>query len=136
MDARGVEAGRWLAQADDDLLTATRLQEIEIHYASCFFAQQAAEKALKAVLFSRGASRVRGHSVADLAATLAQQDEAFAPLVSVLAPLDLFYIPTRYPNGLAGGVASRVFNAEDSERALRLARRAVEAATLGLERSA
>lgn len=123
-----VEAARWLAQAEDDLHTATRLREIAIHYASCFFAQQAAEKAIKAVLIARGAARVLGHSVADLCAAAAAADPEFAPLSAELAPLDLYYIPTRYPNGLAGGVASRVFTEEDSERALRLAGRALEAA--------
>jgi HEPN domain-containing protein len=120
------EAGRWLTQAQDDLMTATRLRDIAIHYAACFFAQQAAEKALKAVLFARGAARIRGHSVADLCGEAARFDTRFGPMASSLAPLDLYYIPTRYPNGLPGGVPSAVFKEEDSERAIRLAHLAVE----------
>lgn len=122
------EAGRWLAQAADDLNTAKRLQEIDIHYACCFFAQQAAEKALKAVLILQGAARVYGHSVTELCAAIAANDPDFAPLSTALAPLDLYYIPTRYPNGLAGGVASSVFTREDSDRALRLAQSALDSA--------
>jgi len=114
------EAARWLTQAEDDFHTATRLREIAIHYASCFFAQQAAEKAVKAVLIARGAARVLGHSVSELCAVAAAADPEFAPLSADLAPLDLYYI--------TGGVASRVFTEEDSERALRLAGRALDAA--------
>ncbi len=128
---RALEAARWLAQAQDDLVTAERLAEIGIHYASCFFAQQAAEKGIKGVLIARGATYVRGHSVSDLCTELGTADADFVSLADELAPLDLYYIPTRYPNGLAGGVASRVFNSEDSARALRLARRAIEAARAG-----
>lgn len=128
MDDPAVEAGRWLAQAEDDLVTARRLREIGIHYASCFHAQQTAEKALKSVLIARGATAVRGHSIADLCVEIARFDPRFAPLVAELAPLDLYTIPTRYPNGLPGGVASRVFVDEDSARAVRLAQRAVESA--------
>lgn len=50
----------------------------------------------------------------------AAADPEFAPLSADLAPLDLYYI--------TGGVASRVFTEEDSERALRLAGRALDAA--------
>jgi HEPN domain-containing protein len=122
------ESGRWLRQAEDDRVTAERLAELGIHYAACFFAQQAAEKALKAVLLHLGAESVRGHSVVDLCRLLASHAPGFAELVTVLAPLDAFYVPTRYPNGLPGGIASDVFQVEDSTRALRLARRATDAA--------
>ena len=41
------EGRRWFQQAMDDLHTSRSLREIDIHYASCFFAQQAAEKSAK-----------------------------------------------------------------------------------------
>jgi HEPN domain-containing protein len=130
-----IEASRWLAQAEDDLVTATRLAKLSIHYACRFFAQQAAEKALKALFFARGAFAVRGHSVADLCAGLAEHDPDLEPLVAELAPLDLYYIPKRYPSGLVGSIPSRVFSEDDSARALRLARRALETTRKGLDLS-
>lgn len=126
------EGRRWFQQATDDLHTATKLREIGIHYAACFFAQQAAEKALKSVLYAAGAERVRGHAVVELADEAARVNASLAGLSDEAAPLDAYYIPTRYPNGLAGGVASRVFQAEDSERALRLAARVVNSVRTSL----
>ena len=45
----------WLRQADADLRLARHAREGAAHDWVCFAAQQAAEKALKAVLMSRGA---------------------------------------------------------------------------------
>ena len=46
----------------------------------CFNSPQAAEKALKAFLYARGAEQVMGHSVADLAAECARLEPEFAEL--------------------------------------------------------
>ena len=129
-----VEGRRWFEQAADDLETARRLREIGIHYASCFFAQQAAEKALKSVLFSAGAEQVRGHSVVELGNEAAKVCAPLADIVVEAGPLDAYYIPTRYPNGLAGGTASKAFQSDDSDRAVRLATRVVEAVRAHLAR--
>ncbi len=44
------------------------------------------------------------------------------------APLDQYYIPTRYPNGLpVGSIPAHCYAADDSARALRLAGTVVEA---------
>jgi HEPN domain-containing protein len=71
------------------------------HYAAaCFFSQQVAEKALKAVLYDQGSRVVLGHSVRELVRQCEDADSAFSGLGSEGALLDQFYIPTRYPNGL------------------------------------
>lgn len=71
------------------------------HYAAaCFHSQQAAEKALKAVLYSQGARAVLGHAGSDLAKQCQKHDPAFVGVSGDTALLDQFYIPTRYPNGL------------------------------------
>ena len=41
-------AHRWQRLADEDLLAAQRLVDLERHYAACFLAEQAAEKAFDA----------------------------------------------------------------------------------------
>ena len=54
MNAQQIEARRWFIQAQADLAVVRTLRT-EGHYAAaCFHAQQAAEKALRAVLFSQG----------------------------------------------------------------------------------
>lgn len=70
------------------------------HAAACFQSQQAAEKALKAVMFAHGARVVLGHSVRELARQCEGHNAAFAGVAEHAALLDQFYISTRYPNGL------------------------------------
>ena len=124
----GIEARRWLAQAEADLSTAILLRDAGVHYAACFHSQQAAEKALKAVLFARGARRVFGHSVGELAKEVVAVVPALSGLDVLLRALDQYYVATRYPNGLPGGVPAEVFGPEDSARAVRLASSAIPAA--------
>ena len=93
--------------------------------AACFQAQQAAEKALKAYLYYRRHRFVHGHSVSELAARCAKYDESFTTLKKGLAMLDRFYIPTRYPNGLPGGIPAEAYFAEDAEQALAVAEEAL-----------
>jgi HEPN domain-containing protein len=94
---------------------------------ACFNAQQAAGKALKAFLYARGAEHVLGHSVADLIAECAGLDEALATLQGRVAALDQFYVATRYPNTLPGGIPADAFGQADATRALGMAGEVLEA---------
>jgi hypothetical protein len=51
-----------------------------------------------------------------------------APLIDSARELDLFYVPTRYPNGLDAGTPAEAFSAAQSARALDLAAQFVDAA--------
>jgi HEPN domain-containing protein len=42
-------------------------------------------------------------------------------MTSRVGKLDRFYIPTRYPNGLPGGVPAEVYDEQDAEGAIALA---------------
>jgi HEPN domain-containing protein len=116
------EAARWLEQARRDLDDAEFAASGSRWNLACFLSQQAAEKALKAFLFSRGAEAVWGHSVAELCHEAAAQDPAFAKLGAEAAALDQYYIPTRYPNGLPGGIPADAYTRSDGDRALALCR--------------
>jgi HEPN domain-containing protein len=117
-----VEGGRWLRQAEHDLSDAEySLAGLRFNLA-CFLCQQAAEKALTAFLYARGAEQVLGHSVADLAAECGKLDDAFRVLKPKAAPLDHYYVPTRYPNSLPGGIPAEAFDESDARRALALTR--------------
>ncbi|MBS3947209.1 MAG: HEPN domain-containing protein [Dethiobacter sp.] len=115
------EGLRWLAQSQSDLDDARYLFEGGRYNTCCFFCQQAAEKAIKAYLYQQGAEHVYGHSVAELCREAARLDQAFADIKTAVSPLDVYYIPTRYPNGLPGGIPSEAFAREDAERALVMA---------------
>lgn len=121
------EGRRWLGQAENDLRFAELAAREAFFAQACFNSQQAAEKALKAFLYSRGAEQAMGHSVADLAAECARLEPEFAKLKARAAPLDQFYLSTRYPNSLPGGVPAEAFAAPDAERALGMAREVLAA---------
>lgn len=114
-------------QAAHDVETAEYLRDGGRHAVCCFLAQQAAEKALKAFLYGRGEEMVLGHSVAVLCQRAAEYEPVFGDLLPEVSPLDRNYIPTRYPNGLPGGVPYLAFGPEAAEEALGQARKVLEA---------
>jgi len=122
------EAERWLAQARSDLGFAEVGLGAGYAAQACFMCQQAAEKACKAVHYLGGARFVFGHSVVELLAPLCTGHPALAGLVDAARQLDQYYVPTRYPNALPGGVPADVFTRSQAEEAVALARRFVDAA--------
>jgi HEPN domain-containing protein len=119
------EGKRWLQQARQDMDDARYNQAGGRYHLTCFLAQQAAEKALKGYLYAQEEERVWGHSVADLARQAAAHDDRFEALIRVGGGLDRHYIPTRYPNGLPGGIPAEAFDADDAKKALRQAQRVI-----------
>jgi hypothetical protein len=73
--------------------------------------QQAVEKALKALHYLGRAHVVLGHSIVELLDALVARHAGLADLREGAQQLDQYYVPTRYPNGLPGGVPSEVFTA-------------------------
>lgn len=123
-----VEARRWRDQATDDLRYAQYSANGGFHAQACFVAQQVAEKALKAIHYSRGARAVLGHSVVALLDALQPPSPELVALRSQAVDLDLFYIPTRYPNGLVAGTPSRAFGQAQSTHAISAAEAILTAA--------
>lgn len=119
------EGSRWLRQAEHDLSDAEYCLAGGRHSLACFLCQQAAEKALKAFLYARGAEQILGHSVADLAEECGKLDADFRALRPRAAPLDHYYVPTRYPNALPGGIPAEAFDRADADRAIALAREVI-----------
>jgi HEPN domain-containing protein len=118
MNARESEALRWFHQAQADMEVVRTLQSAGHYAAACFFSQQTAEKALKAVLYRRGSRVVIGHSVRELARQCETHDPSFARMQEAATLLDQFYIPTRYPNGLpAPAIPSETYTASQAQAA-------------------
>ena len=118
MNASRTEARRWFDQAQADLEVVRTLRSAGHYAASCFHSQQAAEKALKAVLYSQGSRVVLGPSVRDLAQQCEPHEAAFVGVAGEAALLDQFYIPTRYPNGLPSpAVPSETYTETQAEAA-------------------
>ncbi|MFH1768863.1 MAG: HEPN domain-containing protein, partial [Candidatus Omnitrophota bacterium] len=85
-----------------------------------------AEKALKAYLYAQGSEIVWGHSVAELCADAEAFDKSFEQLRNKTGSLDRYYIPTRYPNGLPGGIPADAYQEEDAVKAISMAEEVIE----------
>jgi HEPN domain-containing protein len=118
MNAAELEAQRWFKQARADLEVVRTLYSAGHYAATCFHGQQAAEKALKAVLYSQGSRVVLGHSVRELAKQCETFETSFTTIASEASLLDQYYIPTRYPNGLPSpAVPDETYTETQAERA-------------------
>jgi HEPN domain-containing protein len=96
------QARWWLRTAEGDLDAARILLDAGRFNLCAFHAQQAAEKALKAVLAQRGKAH-RGHSALELLGALEVEGVRAGPDAAAAARLlDLHYVQSRYPNGLGG----------------------------------
>lgn len=113
------EARRWYQQAVDDLrFVEWVLQENRFFDKGCFVVQQAGEKALKSCLYGSGSRHVYGHSLFDACTELRGHSASFAAVEEQAKRLDRFYIPTRYPNGLPGGLPFQSYSKRDLSEAL------------------
>ena len=112
---------RWLEQAEADRYGAQLLLDGKSYHLACFIAQQVAEKALKAFIYAQGEEVVIGHSVEALSRWAAEYDDDFEVLRENVSPLDGYYIPTRYPNGLPESIPARVYNQRAAEETLHMA---------------
>jgi HEPN domain-containing protein len=93
------------------------------HEWACFAAQQAAEKAVKALHLALG-EEDWGHVVARLLTELPQ--EVPTSLVEKAKVLDAYYIPTRYPSGHPAGAPHEHYGTLQSTTAVDYAREIVD----------
>lgn len=122
------ESLRWFTQAKDEFEDAEDLRNRGRFYLALFHFQQATENALKAYLYLKVKSVevFYTHSIDELLKMTIEIDKDFQN-VSKAKKLDKYYIPTRYPNGLPGGVPSRFFDdPEEAEQAMQLVKSVVE----------
>ncbi len=109
----------WMRQADADLEHAELSAREGDYEWACFAAQQAAEKAVKALYYYRH-GEPWGHSLLALLRALPQE------VLSVMNPslldsareLDKQYIPSRYPNGFALGAPLDYFTENNAREAI------------------
>lgn len=113
-----VRAVLWCRQARADGRAASVLAQAQEWSHSCFQAQQAAEKALKALLADRDQD-LRSHSLAALLRELG--GDAPQRWSQQARLLDKLYAPTRYPDALGEMAPMDVFGAEDAAAAMQAA---------------
>ena len=92
---------------------------------SCFAAQQAAEKAVKA-LYQSLRIEVWGHSVSRMLESLPNEFKPIEELIDKAKELDRHYIPSRYPNFHPEGAPLDYYTRRDAERAVKYAEEIIE----------
>lgn len=115
-----------MAQARGDLEHALHDLRAGFHDWACFSAQQAAEKAVKAV-FQRLGAEAWGHSVADLVAALSQRAQVPDGLHAGALELDKAYIGARYPNVHPAGAPRDRYTKGEAQRLIEYAEQIVAA---------
>ncbi len=117
---------QWFDRAREDLQVA-RLVFQEEHFAhTCFLAQQSIEKTLKAYLLAKTNAYPRVHKLADLLTACEALDSTFAAYRADCIVVDQYYIPTRYPDGVPGGLANGLPGETEAREALNAADRILQ----------
>jgi len=111
----------WFRQAERDLEQAEASRRDERHEWACFAAQQAAEKAVKALHLSLG-QEGWGHVVRRLIEALPESLKVEMALLDRARALDAHYIPTRYANGHTEGAPFEHYGDLQSSEAIGHAR--------------
>lgn len=107
----------WLRQAKRDLTHAEKDLKSSYYEWACFSAQQAAEKAIKA-LFQQLHAAAWGHSITALMKELVSRFQEAETLLSPAKTLDKYYIQTRYPNGFDVGAPEDYYTNEEAKQAI------------------
>ena len=115
----------WLRQADRDFEQAMDSRHAERHEWACFAAQQAAEKAVKALHLQAG-QKARSCVISQLFVGLPETVDVPEQLVEKGRVLDNFYIPSRYPNGHSTGAPFEHYGPLQSEVAIQYASEIIE----------
>ncbi len=112
----------WLDEALDDLSAAEILFREGKYSKVCFLSQQAAEKAVKALMIHALRRYDEIHSVGELLRRI----NAPRSLVEKGELLDRHYVPSRYPNAWPYGAPHKHYRRRDAEEALEAAREVVD----------
>jgi HEPN domain-containing protein len=109
------ESARLWEQTQEDLDTADKLLEVGKYYASVFFSEQAAEKALKTMYLERKRQVIFSHDLVELAEQLGTPQN----VSQAAAKLSPHYIITRYPNA-ANAVPAKLYDKASAQMHLKL----------------
>ena len=112
----------WFRQAKNDLLWTHDTIKAGRFSQACFAAQQAGEKALKALALKRGYTEIRSHSLMEITRALKINGD----LEICAKRLDLYYISARYPDAFPAGAPFDYFTEEQAREAAGFAERIME----------
>ena len=124
----------WLGEAREELETARHLLNLKRYAHSCFHSQQAAEKALKALIIQLRRVVHRSHDLVELYGVVREDLRLEGEVEGRLPELSAYYTQSRYPNAGLRRPSSEI-GVEQAERCFEAARRVVRAVAgrLGVE---
>ena len=121
------EALRWLRQARHTLASIRVDLDAGFYDWACFKSHQAAESCFRALLRGAGVESF-GHNLLEFWRRTSRLCRELEPLYECIAMLNKLYIPPRYPDAWAAGVAPyESFTRRDAVEALECAERVVRA---------
>ncbi len=135
----------WLTQAEYDIQAAEDSMLNDHHEWACFQSQQAAEKALKALLLAINID-AWGHSLVHLLKrwqddskdleldAIFPEDFSFDSLLEKCQELDRHYIQPRYPNGFASGFPAEYYNRKIASLGIQYAKEIISYAKKTVEK--
>jgi HEPN domain-containing protein len=107
----------WYEQGKRDLERA----RLDVHHRfyewACFTSQQSAEKVIKGLALKLGLT-IWGHSLTEILRILSERIEIPEQLKDEAKLLDLYYIPSRYPNGFPLGKPADYFTEKQAREAI------------------
>ena len=113
-----MRTGDWFRQAEKDLQHARKSVDGSDFEWACFAAQQAGEKAVKALYQSIHVDSI-GHSVSRMIQDLPDGLKPTQELVEYAKELDKHYIPSRYPNSHPEGAPLDYYTEHEARRAVK-----------------
>jgi HEPN domain-containing protein len=121
------EYDRWMKSATRTLESAKHDADHGDYNWACFKAHQAAEKALKALLWGAGVPRT-GHALTHLLNYIERELHLDLPrdVKDACLQLDKYYVPTRYPNAWVEGIPEEYYSRSDAEDAIVKAKRIID----------
>ena len=109
------------AQSRADHATAITLKDAGVYYASVFFSQQAAEKALKAAAISRQHKNPKSHHLIQMANSL----DAPIEVMNAAAELNAEFLASRNPDA-SEGVPAQLYDQKTAQIHLKAAETVLE----------
>ena len=107
----------WYEQGKRDLERAKLDVDHRFYEWACFTSQQSAEKVIKGLALKLGLT-IWGQSLTEIFSILSERHEIPEKLKEEAKLLDLYYIPSRYPNGFPSGKPADYFTEKQAREAM------------------
>ena len=114
------DSSRWIKLAKQDQKMAELAYNARLYNQVCFHCQQGAEKCLKAFLLEKDGKFPKTHSLAELLSLASFRNPSLEDLMDECLYLDLFYIPTRYPDAPLGSLPEGEPKRKDAQKAMQI----------------